>query len=65
MSAPTLSEGEIVLSNIDNIKEIKKNGEIIWSEGNNNFAELDIEASSSRIKLPGGDHNLSIIHECK
>lgn len=65
VSAPTLSEGKIVLSNIDNIKEIKRNGKIIWSEGNNSFTELDIEANSIQVNLPGGDHILSIIHECK
>jgi alpha-L-rhamnosidase len=65
VSSPNSSEGVINLSHVQDIKEIKNDGEKIWSVGNDNSEEVVVEFSSMQINLSGGDHNLSIYRDCK
>jgi alpha-L-rhamnosidase len=62
--SPKLSEGEIFLLNNEGIKEIKKNGEILWTIDQNYFEGVVVESNIIRIHLSGGDHHLSVHRDC-
>ena len=64
VSSPNMAEGEIVLSNREGMKEIKKKGEVIWKIGDNFNTEVFIESDIIRIYLSGGDHYLSVQRDC-
>ena len=62
--SPKLSEGEIFLLNNEGIKEIKKNGEILWTIDQNYIEGVVVESNIIRIHLSGGDHHLSVHRDC-